>query len=140
MSPSSLVFVESVEWLLEVRQRESMRLMKALGRCPAALVGAVDSWVDGPSQRDWVRLGRQVPPAEAAVVFRLEPLGHPESLFVLERKGSGLGGREAQGEHHSLLGHSGSADALVGALFSRSSIVGVDENGAWAEAEIHGEW
>ena len=112
----------------------------AEGRAPAVLAGAVDSWVDGPSQRDWLRMGCSDPPGEAAVVFRLEPEGHPDSLFVLERKGTGASGRPPSVSHRALLGHSGAVDALVGALFSRTSILGVDEDGVWAEAEIHGEW
>ena len=112
----------------------------AEGRCPAALVGAVDSWVDGPSQRDWVRLGQNAFPGEAAVVFRLEPVGQPGTRFELERKACGRGGRKSAEGHRSLIGHSGAADALLGGLFFPPLVLGVDDNGCWAEAEIHGRW
>ena len=112
----------------------------AEGRSPAALVGAVDSWVDGPSQRDWARMQRVDFPGEAAVVFRLEPLGHPQTLFVVERKRCGHGGRKSATAHRALLGHCGAADALLGGLFSPPCVLGVEENGSWAEAEIHGKW
>jgi len=107
----------------------------AEGRSPAVLAGAVDSWVDGPSQRDWVRLGRSAPPGEAAIVFRLEPQGHQGALFELERGACGVGGRHAISAHHPFLGDCGAADALLALLSKADEIVGVDAGGAWAEAK-----
>jgi hypothetical protein len=95
----------------------------------------VDSWVDGPSQRDWLRMGKTSPPGEAAIVFRLESAGHPDALFHLERGPCGSGGRVGFGDHHALLGDCGSADALLSLLMGHSLIVGVEEHGAWAEAK-----
>jgi 3-oxoacyl-(acyl-carrier-protein) synthase len=107
----------------------------AEGRSPAVLAGAVDSWVDGPSQRDWLRMGKTSPPGEAAIVFRLEPEGHPDALFHLERGLCGSGGRAGFGDHHAFIGDCGSADALLSLLMGHSLIVGVEEHGAWAEAK-----
>jgi len=107
----------------------------AEGRSPAVLAGAVDSWVDGPSQRDWRRLGLESSPGEAAIVFRLEPEGHSEALFHLERGPCGVGGRVGFKAHHGLLGDCGAADALLALLMGEDLIVGVEEHGAWAEAK-----
>jgi 3-oxoacyl-(acyl-carrier-protein) synthase len=107
----------------------------AEGRSVAVLAGAVDSWVDGPSQRDWLRLGCTSPPGEAAIVLRLEPEGHPDALFHLERGPCGKGGQSPTKSHHALLGDCGAADALFALLSDRDKIVGVDEHGAWAEAK-----
>jgi len=108
----------------------------AEGRSPMALSGAVDSWVDGPSQRDWLRLGRKSAPGEGAVVFRLEPVGTPHALFHLERGSCGVGGELGYTAHHPLIGHCGAADALLACLAGQDKIVGVDENGAWAKAQL----
>lgn len=107
----------------------------AEGRSPAVLAGAVDSWVDGPSQRDWLRMGKKSPPGEAAIVFRLEPYGHPNALFHLERGPCGSGSRANFGGHHAFLGDCGSADALLSLLMGHDLIVGVEGHGAWAEAK-----
>ena len=112
----------------------------AEGRSPAALVGAVDSWVDGPSQRDWVRLGRQDPPGEGAVVFRLEPVGHPDALFELERHGVGVASQPTSSPHRARIGHCGAADALFAGLYDPPQIVGVEPGGFWVGAEILGKW
>lgn len=107
----------------------------AEGRSPAVLAGAVDSWVDGPSQRDWLRMGKVSPPGEAAIVFLLQPEGHPQALFHLERGRCGVGGRHPFTAHHGLLGDCGAADALLALLMGEDLIVGVEEHGAWAEAK-----
>ena len=112
----------------------------AEGRSPAALVGAVDSWVDGPSQRDWIRLGRTDAPGEGAVVLRLEPAGHPDALFELERLDSGDTLQASQRNHRDLIGHCGAADALFAGLHEPPRIVGVEPNGFHVGAEILGKW
>ena len=50
------------------------------GRCPAALAGAADSWVDDYSLQAWARMGRSDPPGEAAIFFLLEPAGAAAEL------------------------------------------------------------
>jgi len=112
----------------------------AEGRSPMALAGAVDSWVDGPSQRDWLRLGRTSAPGEGAIVFRMEPVGTPRTLFVLERGSCGMGGERGYTAHHPLIGDCGGADALLACLAGQDKIVGVEENGAWAKAQLLREW
>ena len=112
----------------------------AEGRSPAVLVGAVDSWVDGPSQRDWVRLGHTDSPGEGAVVFRLEPAGHPDTLFELERLEAGASSAAGSCGHRSLIGHCGAADALFAGLFEPPKIVGFEPDGFCVGAEILGKW
>ena len=107
----------------------------AEGRCRAALAGAVDSWLDPGSLRDWARLGRTAcSPGEAAVVLRLEPAGHPAALFELERGEAGVGASPSLREHWPALGHCGVADALVALVAGAPTLRGVDDTGVWGEA------
>lgn len=112
----------------------------AEGRSPAALVGAVDSWVDGPSQRDWMRLGRADPPGEGAVVFRLEPVGQSEALFELERVLLETPTALPETGHRAQIGHCGAADALFAGLYAPPMIGAAEPTGFCMGAEILGRW
>ena len=106
----------------------------AEGRCPAALVGAADSWLEDGSLRDWARLGRSPPPGEAAVVFRIEAGDGPAPFGWMSRGKAGGGGTVVPAGHWEQLGHCGVADALVGAVLGTAGFRGVEATGAWAEA------
>ncbi|MCB9764400.1 MAG: hypothetical protein H6739_31795 [Alphaproteobacteria bacterium] len=105
------------------------------GRCPAALVGAADSHVDGGSVRDRARLRQPGPAGEAAIVLRIEPLGAPGALFHLADLGAGLDapGDPTRWAHHAGLGDCGVADGLLAlALGGPGPVVARDDDGTRA--------
>jgi len=98
------------------------------GRAPAALVGATDSWLDGPSLRDWARLDRPDAPGEAAVALLLEPAGAPGAIACIERLPAGAPRASAPswGGLRRQLGSGGAADALLELVFGGGRAGGVE--------------
>ena len=90
------------------------------GECPAALVGASDSWVRDAFLRDWARLGLEDAPGEGGVALLLEPEGTPGTVAVLERR---LGAAEpARPSHRDAVGHLGCADALLALILAGATV------------------
>ena len=95
----------------------------AEGRCPAALAGGTDAWVDAGALRDRARLGRSGPPGEAAVVLRLEPADAPGALFILERGRAGLDVPPDEPEHRAALGSCGAADGVLSLVIRQGDVI-----------------
>jgi len=87
----------------------------AEGRAPMALVGGVESGVDGVGLRDWARLGHaDTPIGEASIVLRLEPVGASGTKFELLRGAIPTEHPiDVSRRHWPIVGHCGCVDSIL---------------------------